>query len=163
MLPRQLLDAAFDSSVGSQEVNRYLCWFTWGVSSSLRPSTGSLSWLEGTPQARYRIRHRRRRRMATNVLQAMATMAAVDRPVILSSDSMMKAGLQSLVLIFSSPLWNKWDSIYPMSWFNTYLQKPGSIWFWLLLSTDELSSVYSHHVAKCMVLWGEESRYVLGM
>lgn len=51
-------------------------------------STGSLSWLEGTLQALQRMRKRSRRRMAMKVLQAMATNAAVDSPVVLFSDSM---------------------------------------------------------------------------
>lgn len=43
------------------------------------------------------IRHRRSRRMATNVLQPMATNAAVDSPAMLASGSMMKNGLESSV------------------------------------------------------------------
>lgn len=79
--------ATFDSSFCSQEVNRYLCSFMRWAPASLGASTGSLSGLEGTLQARKRIRQRRRRRMATNVLQAMATNAAVDRPVMFPSGS----------------------------------------------------------------------------
>lgn len=63
--------------------------------------------------------------MATNVLQAMATNAAVDSPVVLPSDSIMKTGLQcpvSVSLYFKfqtcnaeplSPLSVRVNSSYP--------------------------------------------------
>ncbi|CAB1455413.1 unnamed protein product [Pleuronectes platessa] len=84
--------ATFDSCLYSQEVNRCLCSFVCWASRSRGASTGCLSGLEGTLQALKRIRQRRRRRMATNVLQAMATNAAVDRPVVFSSISITRSG-----------------------------------------------------------------------
>lgn len=79
----------------SQEVNRYLCLFPCWFSAPSWASTGSLSGLEGTLQARYRTRHRRRRRMATSVLQPMATTAAVDSPAMGSSCSITKTATKS--------------------------------------------------------------------
>lgn len=119
--PRSARNATFDSIFYSQEVNRYLCSFICWGSASPGASTGCLSGLEGTLQARKRIRQRRSRRIATNVLQAMATSAAVDSPVLLPSDSITRTALQwpgSVVVFFhdiSILCVNPWyhDQIFP--------------------------------------------------
>lgn len=73
----------------AHEVRRYFCSFFCWMFPGAR--TGTLSWLEGTLQALYRMRKRTRRRTATSTLHTIATTAAVDSPTALSLDSMLKA------------------------------------------------------------------------
>lgn len=93
------------SYANAQVVRRYfcscLCWLFPGA------STGTLSWLEGTLQALYRMRKRTRRRTATRTLHTIATTAAVDSPTPLSLDSMLKKIAEVLEL--------EWDHVEVLS------------------------------------------------
>lgn len=94
VLPVFSCRGVFLLSDGAQVVKRYFCSFF----SCMLPgaSTGTLSWLEGTLQALYRIRKRTKIRTATSTLQTIATTAAVEIPIALFGDSMLKAAAQFL-------------------------------------------------------------------